>query len=102
MERGHRTLEPGEPGQLLRALRRDRGISQRHLAELSGVDQAVISRLERGAEARWGTWKRLFLGLGYVIGLTTTPYAEDDVEDFIEYGIQTRKDRMQAGRESRW
>ncbi|MFI5348194.1 MAG: helix-turn-helix domain-containing protein [Elusimicrobiota bacterium] len=53
------------PGRQLRALRRARRVSQRHLADASGVDQADISRIERGADARLSTWKTLFLTLGY-------------------------------------
>jgi hypothetical protein len=42
-------------GEQLGALRRSRRVSQRHLAEVSGVDQADISRMERGADARLET-----------------------------------------------
>ena len=90
-----------EPGALLRARRRSEGVSQRHLAELSGVDQAVISRLERGAGARWETWRRLFAGLGFDIVLRPAAYTEEG-EDLIEEGIQARKDRMAEGRAARW
>jgi transcriptional regulator with XRE-family HTH domain len=97
--------QPSEnhPGAQLRDLRRDRGISQRHLAEELGVDQSEISKIERGADACWTTLLRLFAGLGYDIALTAQPSAgEDDVEDFLQDGIQRRRDRMEKGRMSRW
>lgn len=50
-------MEPFEPGDRLRVLRKTWDISQRHLAELSGIGQDVISRLERGSDARWETWR---------------------------------------------
>lgn len=99
MERGYRPVEPGDA---LRALRRSLEVSQRHLAEMSGVDQSVVSRLERGLDGRWTTWKKVFEALGCEIELKTLPFCTDDVEDFIQDGIQARKDRMEAGRQSRW
>jgi predicted transcriptional regulator len=95
---------PG-PGERLRALRKTWDVSRNHLAELSGVNQCVISRLERGAaDARWEIWKRLFSALGYDIAMTVTAeeYGEDDLEDFIRHGIRVRRDRMEAGRLRRW
>jgi transcriptional regulator with XRE-family HTH domain len=89
------------PGEQLRALRRSREISQRHLAEVSGVDQSVVSRLERGAGALWPTWRRLFSALGYDVVLRPS-IGGDEWEDYLESGAQERKDRMEAGRESRW
>jgi transcriptional regulator with XRE-family HTH domain len=90
------------PGERLRARRRSREISQCHLAEISGVGQTVISRIESGADARWSTLKRLFGALGFEAVLTKEPYSEDDLEDLLRYGIDQRKDRMEAGREARW
>ena len=88
------------PGEQLRALRRSLGVSQRHLAEVSGVDQAVVCRLERGTDALWTTWQRLFVALGY--GAVLMPVSAEDAEDFLQDGIQRRKDRMEAGRMARW
>ena len=90
-----------DPGERLRALRLSLEISQRHLAESSGVDQSVVCRLERGADARWETWRRLFAALGFDVVLTPAPSTED-LEDFLQDGIQRRKDRMETGRTSRW
>jgi transcriptional regulator with XRE-family HTH domain len=89
------------PGEQLRVLRESRKMSQRHLADVSGLDQADICRLERGADARWETLKRLFAGLGYAAALV--PLAtSDDVEDLIEDELEQRQDRIEAGREARW
>ena len=89
------------PGEQLRALRRLREISQRHLAEVSGVDQSVICRLERGAGALWPTWRKLFSALGYDVVLKPSSDVEE-WEGYLEDGAQGRKDRMEAGREARW
>ena len=88
------------PGEQLRAHRLSLGVSQRLLARESGVHQSVISDLERGADARWTTWKRLFSALGFRAALL--PEATDDTEDFLQDEIQRRKDRMEAGRAARW
>lgn len=89
------------PGEQLRALRESRGISQRHLAEESGVDQSDIGRIERGADARLSTWKRLFGALGFDAMLAPLPIS-DDAEDFLRDELQRRQERMEAGRMRRW
>lgn len=43
----------------LAALRKQEGLSQKELAERSGVGKATISRLERGANARYDTIDKL-------------------------------------------
>jgi len=88
------------PAEQLRAKRNALGVSQRHLAETSGVPQSVISALERGGDGRWSTWKRLFDSLGFTAVLM--PEGTDDVEDLYNDGIQRRKDRMENGRAARW
>ena len=95
-------MEPLVPGEKLRALRKSWDVSQNHLAELSRVDQSVISRLERGGDARWETWRRLFSALGYEITVTAEEYGEDEVEDLVQSGIHERERRMEAGRQARW
>ena len=95
----HEALEV-YPGARLRALRLSLEISQRQLAELSGVDQSVICRLERGGDALWSTWRRLFAGLGYYAVLS--PAHEDEGDTLVEDGQRLRRDRMEAGRRARW
>jgi transcriptional regulator with XRE-family HTH domain len=90
------------PGEQLRARRLDLEISQNHLAEISGVGQTVISRIERGSDARWSTLKRLFKALGHDAVLTAEPCGEDDLQDFLRYGIHQREERMRVGRSARW
>jgi len=48
----------------LAALRKQEGLSQKELAERSGVGKATISRLERGANARYDTIDKLAEALG--------------------------------------
>ena len=90
------------PGEQIRARRLSLKISQCHLAEISGIGQTVISRIESGADARWSTFRRLFKALALEAVLTEEPYGEDDLQDFLKYGIHLRKDRMEAGRGARW
>jgi transcriptional regulator with XRE-family HTH domain len=49
----------GVPVPGLAALRKQEGLSQKELAERSGVGKATISRLERGANARYDTIDKL-------------------------------------------
>lgn len=95
-------MDSFEPGERLRSLRKTWDVSQKHLAELSGIGQDVISRLGRGCDARWSTWKRVFGALGYGIVVQAEEYGEDDLEDLIRHGIRMRKESMEAGRARRW
>lgn len=88
------------PGEQLSALRRSRRVSQRHLAEVSGVDQADISRLERGADARLTTWKRLFSALGYDSVLLPLHSCEDTA-GLLDHQSMERQERIEAGWGSR-
>jgi transcriptional regulator with XRE-family HTH domain len=89
------------PGRRLRALRRELRLSQRHLAEKSGVDQSVIGDLERGADGRWSTWNRLFEVFGYqAVPLPVT--CSEESEEILRLERLERKDRMTFGREARW
>ena len=63
--------------------------------------QAFICRLERGADGSWSTWKRLFAALGFDAVLAPLPACED-AEDFLKDAARERRERMEAGRQSRW
>lgn len=41
-------MTPEQVGQIVRNARKEKGLSQKALSELVGVDQSEISRLERG------------------------------------------------------
>jgi transcriptional regulator with XRE-family HTH domain len=85
------------PGEQLGALRRSRRVSQRHLAEVSGVDQADISRMEAGADARLSTWLKLFSALGFDAVLMPLVNCED-TQDLLERETIEREERKLAGR----
>jgi transcriptional regulator with XRE-family HTH domain len=54
------------PGELVRRLRRDLGLSQRSLARRAGTTQAAVSRIERGLTTpTWETVRALLLAMGY-------------------------------------
>jgi transcriptional regulator with XRE-family HTH domain len=55
-----------EPGQRIRNARRRRGLTQRELAQLSGVSLSLIRKLEQGerADARVETLRRLAVAMG--------------------------------------
>lgn len=85
-----------EPGRLLFALRRERRISQRHLADEAGLDHADVCRIESGADARLSTWKRLFRALGYDLTLVPASYAEE-TGDLLTEAKGARWRRQQDG-----
>lgn len=84
------------PGRQLRALRKSRRVSQRHLAEVSGVDQADISRMEHGADARLSTWKRLFSELGYDAVLLPLSSCEETA-GLLQSQARERDERVERG-----
>ena len=58
------------PGQILRSARRKRGLTQRQLAELSGVPQPTVARIESGAVSpRMGTLLHLLAATGHELWL---------------------------------
>jgi transcriptional regulator with XRE-family HTH domain len=83
------------PSQQLRALRVSRSISQRQLADESGVHQSVICRLEQGGDARWAIWRRLFEALGYDAVLAPLCNCEE-AEDLLREESHRRRDRSLA------
>lgn len=50
--------------ELLKALRRDRRVSQKQLAELMGIRQASVSKIEHQADMRLSTLRRYVEALG--------------------------------------
>lgn len=89
------------PGLQLRALRLERLISQRHLAQEAGLSQSFVCRLEAGrADATFGTWKKLFEALGCLAAFALLPYAEE-VEELLERGREEREDRQRDGLRAR-
>lgn len=55
---------------LIKKARSDRGITQKDLARITGVDQAIISKIETGSrEPGIRTLERLANGLGYTFKL---------------------------------
>jgi transcriptional regulator with XRE-family HTH domain len=57
----------------LKRLRVDRGLSQRRLAELAGVTQTTVWKIERGGGARAQTLKKL----GDVLGVRASELLRD-------------------------
>jgi transcriptional regulator with XRE-family HTH domain len=66
--------DASSPGDLVRELRRSRGLSQRTLARRAGTTQAQISRIERG-EISPGTETlgRLFTAMGERLAIHAEP-----------------------------
>jgi transcriptional regulator with XRE-family HTH domain len=82
-----------KPGAQLRAARDYRGMSQRALAERSGIDQATISRLEAGCDARFSTWRRLFAVLGFLSAFALHESSEE-AADLCSEEMGARLQRM--------
>ncbi len=61
---------------LVRAARKSRGLTQQRLAERTRIDQARVSRSERGRDAEFSTIARLLAGAGY--RLYAAPTRRDD------------------------
>ena len=67
------------PG-LLRELREARQVSMRVLADEAKIDVSVVSRAERGRDARLSTWEKLFSGLGYRLDFQVSESSEEGPE----------------------
>ena len=61
---------------LVRAARTSRKLTQEQLAERTRIDQASVSRFERGRDAEFGTVSRLLAGTGH--RLYSAPTLRDD------------------------
>ena len=64
---------------LLKQARRQAGLSQRELAGLTGMDQAVVARIEAGSSSpRFDTLERLLGATGHRLALAPDPPIEID------------------------
>ncbi len=80
----------------LRRTREERGISQRQLADEAGVNPALVSRVERGRDARISTWARLFFALGYELRFDLNELAEE-MPDLLLEERDRREERVIEG-----
>jgi transcriptional regulator with XRE-family HTH domain len=80
----------------LERLRRERGVSQRQLADTAGVNSSVVSRAERGENASTETWDKLFRGLGYLLVFDVQELAEE-CGDVLAEEAERRRQRREAG-----
>lgn len=71
-------------------------ISQRVLADFAGVNQSVVSRVERGDDALLSTWQKLFDGLGERVEFVSTRSC-DEIEDILKDENDERRDRRLLG-----
>ncbi|CAN5317789.1 MAG: helix-turn-helix domain-containing protein [Nocardioides sp.] len=79
-------------GRVIREARKTRGLRQADLAELSGVTQADISRIERGMIAPTSaTLLKLTQALGAQIQLVMPPDVAvvDEARDLVALNVQT-------------
>lgn len=81
---------------LLRELRRERGVSQRQLADAAGVNPSAVSRAERGRDAQLSTWAKLFEGLGYRLTFEAAELCEEAAE-LLSEEAERRRERRREG-----
>ena len=81
---------------LLKKRRRERGISQRQLADYAKVNQSVVNRAERGGDTRLSTWEKLFEGLGDRLELDSTELCEE-AGDLLAEEAERRRERRREG-----
>jgi len=67
----HRIRSSRELGQVIAAARRQRGMTQRQIADAMGVTQAWVSNVEQGKQRAWvGQVLRLMAHLGITLDCT--------------------------------
>jgi len=83
MPRGPRTSTPQRGlGKAIRFLREESGMTQKGLAERSGVSASWISRIEHGeVDPTWNTIARISEGLG--IPMESVAKAEESFEEVV-------------------
>lgn len=88
-------------GEQVRALRLQRGLSQRALAEMTGISAGDISRLEAGRDARLSTVRHLIESMGYLVALAAVNGCEE-AEDLAAERMEERRERMREHWRSPW
>lgn len=83
----------GRLAKLLRSSRQQRGISQRQLADSVGINSSLVSRLEKGQNARLLTWAALFEGMDYRLLFDVTELSEE-AQDFMDAEAERRHERQ--------
>lgn len=81
---------------LLKKLREERRVSQRVLADFARVRPSVVSRAERGGDAKLGNWDRMFAALGHRLLFDTTETSEE-AEDLLREEDLRRRERRREG-----
>jgi transcriptional regulator with XRE-family HTH domain len=85
-----------DAGMQLKILREYRRVSLRQLADDAGVNPSVVSRLEKGGEARLATLIKLYAGLGYTLVLLPRPQCEE-AQDLLDEEADRRRQRRADG-----
>jgi transcriptional regulator with XRE-family HTH domain len=85
-----------ENGAKLRALRRERGNSQKHLADAAGVNVSQVSRVEAGRDAQLTTLLKIYDGLGYRFEFDLQEICEE-AGDLLAEESERRRIRREDG-----
>lgn len=98
-----RRMPPGwqdlSMGAKVARLRRRFGMTQRQLAELSGLPHSKIAKLERGQNVQWRTLAQVLAGLGCeLIAVPRSPLSADRLLERTDHFV----DRGWIRRSRRW
>ncbi len=67
MQKNATSVEAPKIGRAVRQLRIDRGLTQEQLSQRTGLREATVCRLERGASANVRTLERIAVALGITL-----------------------------------